>query len=842
MATGERVTTDMSNFRRRGEWVWIREPAAVTAMFFSDRDTRCEEDRNRYTYFRRSFELPGAVGSAPVWISTGGRYQLFVNGTLVGRGPDRCHPEYQHVDSYDIAPHLYPGRNAVCVLVHTYGTDMSWYVRPPALAREAFGCGGFFFQGEVPTATEEGPVVLDTGTGGWRFLVSTAWNPATAGGGPGFAEDFSFPAETAGWKGAELDDGAWSQPVMQVSTLRLGQTTYRPFPRMVAPRAAKLIDGEPVRPTRVLRAVVDSPGSDDADFADQSARISPEDWIPESTWPSNGAPDRAPGKKGLVVYLLDFGGTEMGHLFFEIEGHAGQRLHYSYSERLASNGAALLPATVAGISAPPVHTVRLREGRQRFEQFEPAGLRYVELHLFTGGAGYAVMDAGIIPSLYPTQDTGSFDCSEPELTEVWRGAARTVRLCRQDGFLDCPNREQRQWTGDAHVQALFGYMMHADPRPAERMLRQVAETQRGDGMVMMATVCDLSSSGKLFIPDFCLWWLLAFESHFRYTGRSELLEELMPAAIRALRWFEDYLDDDGLLCDLPGWTFIDWSTELDRNGEVTVINALYVAAVRGIVAVARALGLERLTERFVPIADRTSAQIDSLLFDRSRGLYADARSEGKLSERFSQHANAAVVAFGIAPKDRIAGIVRAIIDPRSLSLGRAWAQDLERPFNPANQIVMAQPFFAHIVHAACAMSGDIDSILAPIRERWLPMVRRNGTVWEHWQDTPSTSLCHAFSATPVYDLPTYVVGIRPTMPGFAEFIIHPLLGDLEWAEATVPTPHGDIAARWQRGGRNNLFLSLDVPPGTSAWIEPPEGFDGPHSAKPGSHRLEYVLL
>lgn len=803
----------MARFVRRAEWVWTRPPAELASPFQPAPSPGCEEDRNRYVYFRRSFSIAGTPTSAPVFVSADGRYQLFVNGRRVGRGPGRCHPEYQHVDPYDVSRYLQPGPNVIACLVHTYGADLAWYVRRSQLEREVFGCGGFFFQGDITVpagdrAASRGEtfpsVSLDTGDGQWRFLVSAAWNPDTAIAGPGFEEEFSSDDEPNGWRQIECDVTDWGRPFVQKSTLPLGETVLRPFPRMVLPDAAALVDGEPVRPVSVRQLEIDT------------------------------------SSDGETISVLDFGRTEMGRLFFEVESAGGTELTFVYSERLAPDGSALVPDRVAGISEPPFHRVRLGPGRRRFEQFEPAGFRYAEVRLHPQSGEALLVDAGVVPSRYPVEETGRFRCSVPELNEVWEGCALTARLCRQDGFIDCPHREQRQWTGDAHIQALLGYMVHGDPRPAERMLRQVAETQRADGMVMMATVSDLSAAGKLYIPEFGLWWVLAMETHLRYAGRAQELAPLVPAAVHLLAWFCDFVDDDGLLADIPGWNFVDWSMELDRSGEGTVMNAVFVGAVRALETVARAVGLELLMDRVSRVAERIAESINQFLFDDVRGLYADARHHGVLSKVFSQHANAAVIAFGIAPAERWQGIVDAIADPEAVVLTRAWRFDIERPFDPGSQIVRAQPFFSHFVHDAYARVGAIGALLSSIQGRWLPMIRRNGTAWEQWQDTPTTSLCHGFSATPLYDLPTHVVGIVPTAPGFSRFSVRPQLGNLTFAEAIMPTPRGEIVVRWDEADDGTMNLAITVPAGTVAQIAPPDGLIGPRELASGDHRVRYV--
>jgi len=245
--------------------------------------------------------------------------------------------------------------------------------------------------------------------------------------------------------------------------------------------------------------------------------------------------------------------------------------------------------------------------------------------------------------------------------------------------------------------------------------------------------------------------------------------------------------------------------------------------------------------RLESVADDTARAINERLYDPARGLYADAR-DGELSGVFSQVANGAAVAFGIAPESLASRIATTITDRRIVTLTKAWRYDSDRPFDPSSQIVMAQPFGMHLVHQACARSGDIGALIDSVRQ-WLPMIRRNGTAWEHWQDTPVTSLCHAYSATPAFDLPAHLLGIRPTKPGFTEFSVSPHLAGLEWAEASVPTPYGTANLHAKKVGDGLVLVEVTVPPNTAATVVAPAAYeivDGedPNTAtlSPGSHR------
>ncbi len=88
-------------------------------------------------------------------------------------------------------------------------------------------------------------------------------------------------------------------------------------------------------------------------------------------------------------------------------------------------------------------------------------------------------------------------------------------------------------------------------------------------------------------------------------------------------------------------------------------------------------------------------------------------------------------------------------------------------------------------------------------------LRRSG-----WGDEshPDTAIAGLFSA--------YVLGVTPTAPGFRRFAVNPQAADLAWAEGVVPTPHGDIALRWDRLPSGAFAVKITVPPGTEGVFVP----------------------
>jgi hypothetical protein len=64
-------------------------------------------------------------------------------------------------------------------------------------------------------------------------------------------------------------------------------------------------------------------------------------------------------------------------------------------------------------------------------------------------------------------------------------------------------------------------------------------------------------------------------------------------------------------------------------------------------------------------------------------------------------------------------------------------------------------------------------------------------------------------------LTSYILGIRPTKPGFAEAVFDPRPGDLTWAKGVVPTPHGNIRVSWKRGADGAIEAEVATPKSVS---------------------------
>ena len=295
---------------------------------------------------------------------------------------------------------------------------------------------------------------------------------------------------------------------------------------------------------------------------------------------------------------------------------------------------------------------------------------------------------------------------------------------------------------------------------------------------------------------------------------------MYPNIIKGIAWAELHLNDDDLLDSVPGILWIDWA-EIDKKGELTEINCRFVGCLRITADIAERLGIAYDALRFRELADRVSAAVNKYLWDEKRGVYCDTRRNGVQSRRVSQQCNVAAMFFDVAPRERWDRILSYILDENRLVMTNAAGVYGKVPFNDEHDVVLSHAFYMHFLHAVLNRAGRHVDILNNIRRWWGPQARAGVSTWaEAWVTEPIHTLCHAFMCTPGYDLPTYVLGVRPLVDGFTRFAVAPQIGDLTSARGVFPSVRGDISVSWKLSDKA-FELTVHVPAGTEAELSLP---------------------
>ena len=80
---------------------------------------------------------------------------------------------------------------------------------------------------------------------------------------------------------------------------------------------------------------------------------------------------------------------------------------------------------------------------------------------------------------------------------------------------------------------------------------------------------------------------------------------------------------------------------------------------------------------------------------------------------------------------------------------------------------------------------------------WGDMLTQGATTfWETeqggWDFDRGGSLCHAWSAVPLYLYMAYALGVKPTQPGFAKYEVKPLISGLYELSGKIKLPDSSM--------------------------------------------------
>lgn len=841
----------------RAPFIWTSDqPADATVTFrslISEGAVRRDTGVNRWVVFRHRFDLPSVAGKADVNVTVDGRYRLYVNGKFIGRGPCRSSPAFQRVDNYDIAQVLQPGRNAVAMLVHVYGTDMAWYETAKDVWQTVHGDGALYFDAQIRCEGEHEDIAVRSGAD-WRWREGSAWRRDTprSGWGQDFIEDFDANVMPVGWSETDFDDAAWQHCIVQSSSctaddLSKGWGPVKPFPTLVAREIPHMLE-TPVSPVKILGAYGVVPQSQlpiDRRLFDETLIDLPKASVEdaEALLANDDRMTTIRTHEGCDVSLLiAFDQRHCGFPFIELDASGGEIIELAVSETIPGEYGLARPGRPRVSRETYLDCAHLfryvaRPGVQRFQKFEWTAVKYVQLVVRNAPRGIRIRHVGSIYFHYPVENQGAFECSSDVLNRLWTIGRYTTLECTHDAFEDCPSREKRQWLGDAYVHylinaAAFGTSTQAIDRQS---IIQATEGQRPDGLMQMFAPGDHYTNG-IIIPDFNLHWVFAVHQYFMHTGDIDLVESVFPAMQRTLAWFERQVGPKTLLADLPYWHFIEWA-HVGREGEAAIVNAMFVGALRSAAALAQSLGYDRAGTRYAALADGIGQAINDRLWDEARGVYVDMAdpTTGKQQPKVSQHANAAMILWDIAPASRWPRMIARIMDPARVKITAAPpVVPHGETLNLNEDVVQANTYFGHFLHSALGKAGRFDLALQSLRDHFRPMLDTGTeTLWESFD--PAASLCHAFSASAVYQLSAHALGVAPVAQGFKRIRVAPQIADLEFARGIYPTPHGGVGVAWQRQGEH-VTLKVTVPAGCEAEVRGP-GTSAASGTSTGTHRV-----
>lgn len=716
-----------------------------------------------FLVFRKAFEVNAGDKPLTIDVSADERFYLTCDGKFVARGPDRCAVDDWQYQSYRLT--LAPGRHELRALVWRVGerapiAQLSWRGGFVLKADGAYDARLTTGKAQWEVGALEGIRSIGADSCSWKWGLGDQWE--IVGSGP-------YSSEPERWTKAEVVRGPAGAAKLPTYG---GETSgWRLFP-------SKLPDQSEIRSTPgEFRAATHRAGWRMTNVYTQADAEAAE--LPAlNALLKEGRPFAVPPKTRLQA-AWDLGRYTCAYPELVLGGGKGARVALGWAEsarqpvdRRKGDRNAIVGKYLEGYGETFVS-----DGRERAVFSTPwfrCG-RWCRLDVETGDEPLTIASLSLLETHYPIDVHGDFSApQDPSLADIRRICIRAQEMCAHDMLYDCPYYEQQMYPGDARVQMNVLSAMSSDDRLVRRSIELFDLARNRDGTVPM----NWPTRGRQSSGSYTLCYLCMYGDYvMNHADRSWLRSRL--AGFRStMLGMEAYEDGDGLLDALPGWQFVDWSTEwgwhglapgcADGKGPNATINLFWLHAMQAAARVERAVGSAELAAYW---DGKTRRLFDSILrrfWSEEKGLIADTPDKTS----FSEHQQCLAILSDMTPADKAERIKAALFGEVPMS--------------------RTTVYFSYYLFETYFKYGRADLFLKRL-DLWRGYLAKGVTALLEEPETiqkDSRSDCHAWGAHPIWFMATGIAGIRSDAPFFERVRIAPCPGSLKDIRAVYPHPSG----------------------------------------------------
>ena len=746
--------------------------------------------------YRRVFAVEGET-TARVHVSADERYQLFLDGEPIGRGPERGDPQHWCFETYELK--LARGEHVLAARVWSQGSERAFAQMSVA--------SGFLLSPQSP----EHQKLFGTGLSEWEVKRLEGYsfiNPMAAWGtGENIVLDGSLLDAHFAMPGGK----GWDKTVSTFPGLSLDFTREQEgnrhvlMPALLPPMLERERFIGTVRHVSILKeekltAKLPILKADHQEGEAASWQALLDSQIPLTIPPHTSR-----------RVLIDLDNYYCAYPHLVVSGGKFSAIRINWQEALYNSDGGKFGTKGNRDEIYDKHFITLWWGKDGLgDTFKPGGDphrvyeslwwhagRYVEVVVTTEEEPVTLERLSFLETRYPMEAESSFKTSDPEMNGLIPILFRSLQMCSHETYMDCPYYEQLAYIGDARIEALVTFTSILDSHLPRKTLLIFDFSRMPSGL----TQSRYSSKTRQMIPTFTLWWICMVYDYALWRGEPNFIRSLMPGVRIALDAFRSYEHTSGLVGAPPGWNFVDWMPQWPdgvppdgAHGVSAAINWQVILAAKCAAALEDWLGEPELAARNNRWVAKLSKAVEKHFWDEKRGLYADDLSH----RNFSMHTQILALLSGeIAPARAAKQLVPSL----------AKSSGLPEP----------TIYFRHYLFEALHSQNQGQEIL-PHLDLWFQL-RKQGFKTTFETDPPETtrSDCHAWASSPLYHYYASIVGIRPGGFGFDSIVVRPALAKLGWAEGEMPHPRGTIRFRLEEDS-TSLKGWFEIPAGTKGTI------------------------
>lgn len=442
-------------------------------------------------------------------------------------------------------------------------------------------------------------------------------------------------------------------------------------------------------------------------------------------------------KSGDYAYeTLDFSRIVTGIVEVEIiAGNAGE-VFFAFDEILSDEKLKTIKPFRGGTANVFKWTVK-KAGVYNLSAFEPYAFRYANVITSVG------VKANVKVRAYENPEAGKmlFECDDKKIERIMEAARHTFAHNAVDLLTDCPSRERAGWLSDSFFSSVAERVFTGDNKVERAFLQNYILADKSGhpkGMIPRCYPADYYEEDG-FIPNWSLWYILEIYKYFTQYGYDETVEKSRANVEGILNYFVDFENEFGVLEDLKGWIFVEWSAANNSdhiNGINVPSNACYYAS---LLAAAKVYGIKGLKEKAEKVKDYLlkNAYVDGFFVDN---LIRNEKGDIIPTENYTETCQYYMFFFKCADKHTHKELFDKMLNEYGKSDSSAsGGNPVKKQLTPSNMI-----YGVYMRLELLMREQKRVELLNECVRYFYDMTQKTGTLWEN--NTASASCDHGFAS------------------------------------------------------------------------------------------------
>lgn len=731
---------------------------------FVSAETKEESECSKGTYVRNSFTVKGKVKEAIAYTTALGLYEFYLNGEKVGK--DILTPgwtSYQkHLlyQTYDVTDLILQGKNGIGASI-----GAGWY-------KGLIGFDGFRNLYGKQTAFACHMIIRYADGDEQLVLTDNNWmgcdSPIT------FSEIYDGEIydgskEIENWSQADfIENHAWKKTeIIEIEKNILEAQT-----------GSRVQEIEEVKPKRIFK----TPNGDT---------------------------------------VVDFGQNMSAWLHVTAKGQPGDTIEIQCFEVLDKDGNVYLE-NLRTAKEEMKYVFGKKEKITYHPHFTFMGFQYIKIKSYPGIPKLNDFTAYAVHS--NMGQTGYFECSNPDLNQLFHNILWGLKSNFVDIPTDCPQRNERLgWTGDAQIFCRTATFLMNTYTFYKKWLEDVAFDQTAEGGVPHVVPDILTNSdGKDWLirkgtHSAAAWadvavinpWVL-----YSNYGDLEILKKQYDSMKQWIDFMKNHAKDYiwNYKLQFGDWVALDAEegSYFGATPNDLTCTAYFAYSTGLFVKVLKVLGKKIQAEEYEKLYQHIRNKFQETFFDQ----------EGNMTAQ-TQTAHIVALYFQLTPEKYISHTIHNL------------KKLLQKENGHLVTGFVGTPYFCHALSQNGALQEAYELLLKEDFPSWLYQVKQGATtIWEHWDGikpdgsmwSPAMNSFNHYAYGAIGEWMVRVMAgleIDENEPGYKHFIIYPRIGGkITYTELSYDSIYGKIQIRWDKLEKEQrVVLKVTVPVNTEATIQ-----------------------